>query len=346
VKKYVLPALSDNCQAFQEDWEKNQKGELGKDMLFRWQALLVNAGHKSMAVKLTEANPKHTRAALSRLEKFILETERKAKADGKKCKPTRCITFGCEIERIEECHKKLLKNTKGEPSNSPAFFIRKENLEKYKAQEEFSAMKDEVFEKLVSGDTSAHMDETFLDLAAALKLKDSSAYSKLLGELSEMKVKLAAFKEEVNARSKSRSKEVKAAEAQEQKADLPDHLKPYAEGTDPSISFVEPNGYIIAIIHSGETSYPAQASNFVARIKEVREFDDDTEINQQFVIDGILEGTKKLPAITVNAKDFRSMNWVEKYWGNLLITSAPKARDIVRETIQRVSINAPATKSS
>jgi hypothetical protein len=38
------------------------------------------------------------------------------------------------------------------------------------------------------------------------------------------------------------------------------------------------------------------------------------------------------------------MNWVETRWGNLLITSAPKARDIVRETIQRVSINAPVIK--
>jgi hypothetical protein len=238
----------------------------------------------------------------------------------------------------------VLTNASGEPSNSPAYHIREDNLKKYRAREEFNSIKDDVFEKIASGDTSAHMDDKFLDLAAALKSEDSLAYNKLQGELSEMKVKLTAFREEVSKRSKALSKEQKTVAVQA--IALPDNLKPYAEGTDPSISFVDENGYIVAIVRDGKgnESYPVQASNFVARINKVLEFDDDIEIVQQFVIDGILESTKKLRTITVNAKDFRSMNWVEKYWGNLLITSIPKARDIVRETIQRVSINAPKTK--
>jgi hypothetical protein len=345
LKKYVFPALFDNCPAFKEDWEKQQKGELDSDTLFLWQALFVNSGNNDMAIEFTKATPKRARADLKRLKKFIAEAKGKTEAaEGKKCKSTKCSTLGCPTEQIKECHKKLLKNASGEPSNSPAYHIREANLEKYKAREEFNAIKDEVFEKLAAGDTSAHLDDTFLDLVAALKSKDSLAYNKLLDELSGMKVKSAAFKEEINKRSKVRSKEKIAAEAQELKMDLPDCLKPYAEGVDPSTSFVDENGYIIAVVKTSEGSYRVQASNFVARIKEVLAFDDDIEIVQQFVIDGILEGVKKLPTITVKARDFRSMNWVERYWGNLLITSVPKARDIVRETIQRVSNNAPTTK--
>jgi hypothetical protein len=343
MNKYIFPALINSCAAFREDWEKEQKGTLDREMLFNWQALFVNSGNEGAAILFTEANPEHTQTKLKKLKRFIAESEEKAKADGEKYGPTSCRKFGCSIEQIEECHKKVLKNQDGEPSNSPVYHTRKENLEKYKVREVFGVMKDEVLEKIALGNTSAHMDDTFLDLVAALRSYDSSAYNKFLDELSNMKIKLAAFKDEVNTRSKVRSKEKTVADVQEQNRELPDHLKPYSEGTDPSISFVDPDGHIIAVIQTSQDSYEAQISNFVARIQEVRAFDDDTEIIQQFVIDGILKGTKKLPTITVDAKDFRSMNWVEKYWGNLLITSAPKARDILRETIQRVSINAPIT---
>jgi hypothetical protein len=342
MESYVVDALHDNCEAFAEDLGKQQNGELEREMKFRWQAFFVNSGHKDMAVEFTKASPNCRKSELKRLRRFIAKSEEKAETEGKRCKPTKCSTFGCSDEHIEECHKKILLNASGKPSNSPVYHIREENLKKYKVREEFSSIKDEIFEKISFGDTSAHMDDSFLDVVTALKSQDSLAYNKLLGELSEMKVKVSAFKEEINKRSKALFKEKKTAAVEA--ITLPAHLKPYAEGTDPSISFVDENGHIVAVTKVGEESYPEQASNFVARIKKVLEFDDGIEIVQQFVIDGILEGSKRLPAITVNAKDFRSMNWVERCWGNLLITSIPKARDIVRETIQRVSIYAPVSK--
>jgi hypothetical protein len=335
MESHGFNALSDNCEAFVEDWEAQRQGRLGQNMKFYWQALFVNSGHKDMAIEFTKASPRHVKA-LKRLNRFIAESEQ-AETKGKRCKPTKCGTFGCDHERIKECHKKVVTNANGEPSNSPAYFISEGNLKKYKALEEFALAKDEIFEKIASGNTSAHMEDNFLDLAATLKSQDSLAYNDLLDKLSEMKVKLSAFKEEVNKRSKNFSKEVYAI-------DLPDHLKPYGEGTDSSVSLVSENGHVLAVVKQDQETYLTQVSNFVARIKEVLEFDDDIEITQQFVIDGILEGSQKLPAITVQAQDFRSMNWVERCWGNMLITSFPKARDIMRETIQRVSRNAPAKK--
>jgi hypothetical protein len=342
LKNYVFSALFDQCPAFTEDFGKQQKGELNGDMLFRWQACFSNSGHKDIATDFTKLNPNHTKGELKELDRFIASSEKQAKTEGKTYKPTKCSTFGCSEEDIKKCHAKIITNSSGKPSNSPAYHFREDALKKYEALENFNDLKDEIFEKIASGDTSAHMDERFIDLAVALKSQDSLAYNKLLDELTDMKVKTAAFKEEVGKRSKTLSKEKKTAVVLE--IALPDHLKPFAEGTDPFISFVNENGHIIAVLKDDDESYLAQASNFVARIKEVREFDDGIEITQQFVIEGILEGTKKLAVITVNAKDFRSMNWVEKLWGNLLITSVPKARDIVRETIQRVSIDAPITK--
>jgi len=344
MKEFVAPVLLDNCQTFVKDLKRQESGELKNRRLFLWQALFVNSGHADAAIDFTKANQEHTDAQIKSLNGFIAGSKEKIEEEGDKCKPTKCSTFGCSAEQIEKCHKKLLEGTDGEPSNTPAYHIRMENLKRYKMRAEFSAMKDEILEKLASGDTSAHMEDSFLAAVVTLKSNDSSAYSKLLDELSALKVKLAAFKEEVNKRSKTHSQEKNAAEVQRQEIVVPDHLKPYAEGANPSTSCVDENGHILAIINEGNETYMAQVSNFVARIKEVREFDDGIEITQQFLIDGILESTKELPAITVNAKDFRSMNWVEKYWGNLLITSAPKARDIVRETIQRVSNNAPISK--
>jgi hypothetical protein len=338
-REFVFSALRDNCQLFGKDLESQQNGKLKSKKLFLWQAVFVNTGNRDAAIDFTKTNPDCSDEELEKLNKFIGKS-----AEENKIKPTKCSTLGCSKEQIEKCHKKILENADGEPSNSPAYHIREENLGKYKAREEFNAIKDEVFEKLVSGDTSAHLDDVFLDSVVLLKAVDSLAYQKLLDELSDMKVKITAFKDEVNMRSKTHFKEKKVVVEQEQKMDLPACLIPYAKGTDPSVSFVDASGYIFAVVTQGGETYAIQVSNFVARINQVQEFDDGIEIAQQFVIGGILEGTKDLPAITVNAKDFRSMNWVEKLWGNLLITSAPKARDIVRETVQRVSINAPITK--
>jgi len=157
-----------------------------------------------------------------------------------------------------------------------------------------------------------------------------------------LKVKTKAFDEEIKKSTKTRTKEKRQTEVGE--IELPELLKPYGTGTDPSVSFVDENGSIFALVKNGDTFSHVQASNYVARIQEVLAFDDGIQISQQFSITGIHKGTLQLPTIIIEAKDFPSMNWVEKYWGNLLTTSIPKARDIIRETIQRVSIDAPVKK--
>ena len=336
MKDFIFPALLDKCEAFKEDVTKQRNSELEGDVLFLWQALLVNSGNVEQAIEFTKLNPNCTDAELDDLDRFIYESE------GNGVKPPRCIKVGCSDEQIAKCHSKIYKNGEGEPSNSPAHFIKDNFLKKYQAQAEYAELKDEVFERIMSGDKSAHTEEAFIKAAANLKATDTNAFNKLKEELTEMKVKMTAFNEEVGKLSKSRAKEKQVTETMQ--ITLPDHLKPFGEGTDPMTSYVDENGHIIAMVKEGDGYVAKQASNFVARFREVREFDDGVEVAQQFVIDGLLDGTKELPTITINAKDFRSMNWVERCWGNLLITSAPKARDIIRETIQRVSINAPITK--
>lgn len=288
-----------------------------------------------MAVEFTKANPNCTEAELEKLEKAMTEAAEKGIG------ATRCIKFGCSEDQIAKCHKKIIRDDKGEISNSPSYFIREENLKKYEARKEFEALKDEILERITSGDKNAHMDENFINACAALKASDSTEFVKLKDQLKETGAKMAAFDEDVNKQAKTISKTQPSVEAQA--VELPEHLKPFGEGVDYSTFFVDENGHIIAMVKEKADSYPMQASNFVARI-DVREFDDGVETAQQFSIKGLRDGTKELPTVTVNAQDFRSMSWAEKYWGNILITSAPKARDVIRETIMRVSLNAPVTK--
>ena len=72
-QEYVFPALTEKCQAFADDTAKQQAGELGDNMLFRWQSFFVNSGYPDLAVQFTELSPKCTDKDLNRLEKFIAE---------------------------------------------------------------------------------------------------------------------------------------------------------------------------------------------------------------------------------------------------------------------------------
>lgn len=332
----VIKQLQEMCNVFQNDLSSQYLSTLESERLFCWQSFFVNAGHEELAIDFTKANRNFTEAEIKKLDEFI-----EGSADNN-FKPTRCIKFGCSEEQIARCQGQITKNSKDEPSNSPAYFISDEKLEQYKFLEEFHLLRDEIFEKIAAGDKSAHLGEEFIQSAAKIKANDTAAFNKLKGELLELGAKTTAFTEEVDKILKNMTK--KSISDKVESVDLPDKLKPYAQNLDPSIAYVSEDGHIIALIQERDGSYPAQASNFVARIAEVREFDDGLEIQQQFVIDGILNGEKKLSQIVVPAVDFKAMRWVYKNWGNVLITSIPKAQDIVRETIQRTSLNAPVTK--
>ena len=344
MNELIYRVLEEKCAScFAVDYEKQLAGELEEKLIFGWQSFFVNAGLQDVAVDFTKLNPNCTDNDLDDLEKFIYESAEKG------IKPTRCIKFGCTEEQIAYCHDKVIHNKSGEPSNSPAYFISEDKLKAFQKMEEFEELKDEIFERITLGEKSAIIDETFIKAAAELKATNSISYQKFKDELSELKdgstgkkVSLSAFNEEVDKLTKNISKQ-KATVTVEQ-INLPDNLKPYAVDLNPNEFFVDENGHIHVMIHEKDDSYPAQVSNFVARIKEVREFDDGVDVEQQFVIDGILDGEKPLPEIIINAKDFKSMSWVLRKWGNILITSVPKAHDIIREVIQRTSANAPVVK--
>jgi hypothetical protein len=140
------------------------------------QAFFVNAGKPEAAIEFTELNPNHLTDDLIKLEKFISESEEK------QVKPTKCLTFGCDEEKVCECHVKVLKNQSGEVSNSPAFFISDDKLKRYEQEESFKELKEEIFEQIAADDMSAHLREDFIQAAAVLKASNTLAFNKLKEE--------------------------------------------------------------------------------------------------------------------------------------------------------------------
>jgi hypothetical protein len=93
-----------------------------------------------------------------------------------------------------------------------------------------------------------------------------------------MKVKISAFERAVDAIAKNLKN---TNQDRVSEINLPDELKPFAEDLTSYTSYVDENGHIIGV--DGDKS--GQVSNFVARIMEIREFDNDVEVENQFIID-------------------------------------------------------------
>ncbi|MCL0065768.1 DUF3854 domain-containing protein [Dehalococcoidia bacterium] len=98
----------------------------------------------------------------------------------------------------------------------------------------------------------------------------------------------------------------------------------------------------IKILPNGE-EYPIfmPLCNFIARIKADRRKDDGVNISHYFTIDGKTPEGNSLPEVEVTARDFKSMDWVTESWGNKAVIGAgTKTKDMLREAIQLMSVNA------
>lgn len=119
-----LNKLYEKCPKFAEDWTAQQENGIDEETWFLWISMLVAAGHEELAWKFSKSSHKHDERSDSRLEGLI-DRQKDAQVP-----PVRCVTFGCDSERIQECFGTVNVNEDGEITNSPATHIRKKNMKR------------------------------------------------------------------------------------------------------------------------------------------------------------------------------------------------------------------------
>lgn len=117
----MLGKLADKCERFQQDWEVQQRDGLDYDTWFNWVALFIAAGRIEDAWAFSRAAKKHDQQSEQIIKRRIEDPVEQEIA------PTRCLTFGCSVEQIEKCFKKVNTNEDGEITNSPAAFLKEKS---------------------------------------------------------------------------------------------------------------------------------------------------------------------------------------------------------------------------
>ncbi len=332
----IVDILQENCLKFSDCLTRICDGTLENDLKFKWISLFIGTGYKDIVIELLKLSNVFGEADI----KMVDEISENYKLNS--IRPTCCRTFGCSDEEINKCQNLLTFNSNHEANNSPSFFISAEKIKSAQLKLRFEELKEKVILQILDGDKSAHLEEEFIKVVAQMKNDSPVLFEKLKTDLQGNNVKIQAFVEEVNKFAKTISKGSELL-CTANNVTLPEILKPFADGLDPSKVFIDDMGQLIVVINSMDSEILMPISNFVARIVQVLEYDECHDFLKEFVIEGILEGTKQLHTITVSAKEFSAMNWVLTKWGNVIITSAPKAKEFLREAIQKVSINAPVT---
>jgi hypothetical protein len=92
--------------------------------------------------------------------------------------------------------------------------------------------------------------------------------------------------------------------------------------------------YFNKVLRDGE-QVNVQLTNFTCRIHEEVIIDNDLTLNRFYRIDGIVNGTKRLPMIDVPIGEFESLNWLKKSWGfKPKIFSGTQKKDNIRFCIE------------
>ncbi len=114
----VFSRLQGRCAKFAKALEVQSQKGLSEESWFKWLSLLVKAGHNEAAWAFSKLSHKHNKRSDKRLVKL------EDKMDSGQTAMPRCSTFGCSVERIQNCHSMLNLNDNKEVKNSPGAFIR------------------------------------------------------------------------------------------------------------------------------------------------------------------------------------------------------------------------------
>ena len=157
----IINQLIGKCQQFSFDWKEQQESGLDEEAWFRWCCLFVAVDMPDVAEYFSQASRKHAGRSDSRLENLIQKQSKKG------FPPIRCMTIGCDVEQITECHNNLHSNNDGEIINSPAIFLLDEGCYKY--------FENKIFRSKWLGD-DIMKDFHFIHTAEQLYTYDSGVY--------------------------------------------------------------------------------------------------------------------------------------------------------------------------
>lgn len=113
----VFHRLAGRCSQFKQFFYVQQQTGLPEEDWYICVSLLVNAGHPEAAQFFSKLSSKHDERSGKRISALI------AQVDEGIGPMTRCITFGCDEEAIENCFPKINENEDGQITNSPGSFI-------------------------------------------------------------------------------------------------------------------------------------------------------------------------------------------------------------------------------
>lgn len=113
----VFKRLENHCTRFRDDHLFQKNEGLSEESWFLWVALLTAAGHSDAALDFSKLSDKHNGRSNKRLAELTKENKTTTPM-------TRCSTFGCSEQQIEQCFSQVNRNNNNEISNSPGTFIR------------------------------------------------------------------------------------------------------------------------------------------------------------------------------------------------------------------------------
>jgi len=331
----IASALDESCPVISQLFQGIAEGKAGAEEAYGAIHLLIAEGHHEAALELIQSHPDCADDDIAWHQELL---DKQAETP---IPPTRCRTFGCTEEQISVCHPKLIRNKEGKPSNTPAFHISPYKLETVQAMLQFREMTDEVLEQYYQGDNSAHLAEEYLQAVVKLKMINVQEYERLLADFKDRGIKISQFKSEVEKLAQTAIKPTNGKQFSASEIELPDHFKPYAEGLEDSSIFVNEDGGYSEVRETKSSVEIITHSNFLAKIDEVKVFDDGVNKNIHFSISGIANGESPLPNVTIESKNYSNMLWAIPHWGNQAIFFSNSSKDAVRFAIQITSKNAP-----